>query len=82
MAGRKHEPAGAGEAWAAAWLDGVASGASTMSQRRLSSIEARGGGLAAVRRLAQARGVHLLRLTDDRGDELVAASRHPFGVIC
>ena len=68
--------------WATAWLDAVASGQATMSQRKLTSIEQRGGGLAAVAALARQRGVHLLRLTDDKGDVLVAASLHPFEVVC
>ena len=70
------------EGWATRWLDGVASGAGTMSQRQVASIESRGGGLLAVRKLAKKRGIHLIRLTDDKGNELVAASKHPFKVIC
>ncbi len=53
-----------------------------MSQRKLSSIEKRGGGLEAVKALAEQRGVHLLLLEDDKGDELVAASTKPFAVVC
>jgi hypothetical protein len=53
-----------------------------MSQRKLSSVETRGGGLEAVTALARERGVHLLLLGDDKGDELVAASTKPFEVIC
>ena len=68
--------------WAAAWLDAVAAGTATMSQRKLSAVEKRGGGLSAVGALARERGVHLLVLTDDTGDEIVAASRHPFKVVC
>ncbi len=68
--------------WAKDWLDAVADGASTMSQRTLSSIEKRGGGLAAVRALAEQRGVHLLRLEDDKGSALIAASTKPFEVVC
>ena len=71
-----------GEAWAAAWLDGVASGAKTMSQRKLSSIDARSGGIERVARMARERGVHLIVLTDDQGERLVAASAHPFQVVC
>lgn len=72
----------AGTGWAQRWIAGVADGTFTMSQRKRSAVEARGGGLTAVRRLAEANGVHLLLLTDDRGAELVAASRSPFQVIC
>lgn len=68
--------------WAMDWLEGVANGANTMSQRKLTSIEARGGGLEAVRAIAEEKGVHLLLLKDDQGNELVAASTKPFTVIC
>ena len=54
--------------WAAAWLDGI-TGAS-MSQRRLSSVKRLGGGLDAVRKRAEARGVHLLLLEDDERNSL------------
>lgn len=60
--------------WAAEWLDGVADGVSTMSQRKLSSVETRGGGLEAVKALARLRGVHLLLLEDDGGSELAVFS--------
>lgn len=70
------------EQWAADWLASVADGSNTMSQRKLTSIEKRGGGLDAVRAVAAAKGVHLVLLTDDQGTELVAASTHPFKVIC
>ena len=69
-------------AWGDEWLDGVARGSATMSQRKLTTIERRGGGLAAMRTAAKKRGVHLLLLRDDHGDELVAASKHPFKVVC
>lgn len=68
--------------WAATWLDAVANGANTMSQRKLTSIEARGGGLEAVKTIAEQKGVHLLLLEDDQGNELVAASAKPFTVVC
>ena len=68
--------------WAAEWLDAVADGSNTMSQRKLSSVEKRGGGLEAVKALARERGVHLLLLEDDKGNELVAASVKPFKVVC
>ena len=70
------------DSWAADWLDGVADGSKTMSQRKLSLVEAKDGGLAKLRREARSRGVHLLVLTDDKGNELVAASIHPFKVLC
>ena len=68
--------------WTEEWLASVADGSNTMSQRKLSSVEARGGGLDAVKRTAQEKGVHLLLLEDDKGDELIAASAKPFKVIC
>ena len=70
------------EQWAADWLSTVADGSNTMSQRKLTSIEQHGGGLDVVRAVAKAKGVHLVLLTDDKGNELVAASTHPFKVIC
>ena len=68
--------------WATEWLDAVASGASTMSQRKLSSVIKRGGGIEAVKAVAREKGVHLLLLEDDKGNELVAASAKPFKTIC
>ncbi len=68
--------------WASEWLDAVADGSNTMSQRKLTSIERRGGGLEAVKALAQQKGVHLLLIEDDKGNELVAASVKPFTVVC
>lgn len=68
--------------WATEWLADVADGSATMSQRRLSSIERLGGGIEAVREIAEQRGVHLLLLEDDKGNELVAASTKPFKVVC
>ena len=68
--------------WGSDWLDKVADGSTAMSQRKLSSIETRGGGLEAVKTLAEQRGVHLLRLEDDKGNEVIAASLKPFDVVC
>ncbi len=68
--------------WVTDWLDAVANGASTMSQRKLTSIQVRGGGLETVKAIAEEKGVHLLLLEDDEGNELVAASTKPFTVIC
>jgi hypothetical protein len=67
--------------WRAKWLDAAADG-SSMTQRLLRSIEERGGGLAALKKEAKARGIHLALITDDRGEEIVAASSHPFRVLC
>lgn len=68
--------------WTEEWLEAVANGSLTMSQRKLSSMEARGGGLDAVKTAAQQKGVHLLLIEDDKGDELVVASVKPFQVVC
>lgn len=67
--------------WTEAWLDGVVSGASTMSQRKVTSIEKFGGGLAVARDTAKRKGIHLVQLEDDKGNALVAASKHPFKVL-
>ncbi len=69
-------------AWANGWLDSVASGVNTMSQRRLSVIEKHEGGLEAVKAVAMKKGVHLLLVEDDEGNLVVAASKKPFQVIC
>jgi len=68
--------------WTTDWLDSVANGSNRMSQRKLSSIDKRGGGIAAVKTAAAQKGLHLLLLEDDKGDQLVAASTKPFQVIC
>lgn len=68
--------------WATDWLDAVADGANTMSQRKLTSVETRGGGLDAIKAIAEQKGVHLLLLEDDKGNALIAASMKPFKVIC
>ena len=67
--------------WIGKWIDAVADGSATMSQRRLSSVE-RNGGTAAAIAAAKERGVHLAKLTDDKGNILVAASLHPFEPLC
>ena len=68
--------------WANDWLDAVADGSLTMSQRKLSTVVEKGGGLEAVKAVDEEKGVHLLLLEDDKGDELVAASKKPFQVVC
>lgn len=62
-----------------AWLDAVADGSATMSWRQVAWAE-RNGGLSAL--VEQAQGVHIVRLTDDQGTEVLAASRHPFTSLC
>ncbi|MDF5707191.1 MAG: hypothetical protein PUP90_05785 [Nostoc sp. S4] len=68
--------------WADEWLDSVVNGSNTMSQRKLSSVELRGGGIEFVKKIAERKGVHLLIIEDDKGNELVAASAKPFRVVC
>ena len=63
-----------------AWLDDVATGKLTMSQRKVSTVETHCG-IEELTRQAKSKGVHLLRLTDDKGSALIAASRHPFTVL-
>lgn len=77
---RQHDAKDA-DVWADEWLGAVADGTLTMSQRKLTTVEARGG-LDAMATVARRHGVHLAVLVDDHGDELVAASRHPIRVIC
>lgn len=67
--------------WADAWLDSVAAGELTMSQRAMTTVAAKGG-IEPVIAAASARGVHLCLLTDDSGKVLIAASRHPFVALC
>ena len=70
------------DAWTNAWLAPVADGKATMSQRTLTRVAARPGGVDAVCAAARMLGVHLAVIVDDRGVELVAASRHPIRVLC
>ena len=70
-----------GSEWTEQWLSAVAEGRSTMSQRKLASIETRGGGIKLVKAIANELHVHLVQLTDDKGNVLVAASKHRFKVI-
>lgn len=68
--------------WADPWLDSVATRRSSMTQRSVTRIEKREGGLRELGRRARQRGVHLLLLEDDQGRKIVAASTKPFRVIC
>ncbi|TPW30458.1 DUF5996 family protein [Pararhizobium mangrovi] len=67
--------------WLEKWLDAVRDGDATMSQRARSAIE-RHGGLECATAAARCRGLHLVELTDDKGNVLVAASRHAFRSLC
>lgn len=63
------------------WIKSVATGASTMSQRNLKWVEANGG-IDKLVDAAKQRGVHLVQLTDDKGNDLLAASPKPFKTLC
>ena len=67
--------------WCAKWMSDVCGRPASMTQRKLSSIESKGGGLRTLKKHAKANGVHLLQLTDDKGDVLVAASTKAFHVL-
>ena len=69
------------EKWTADWIRSVANGSNTMSARKLTSIEKRGGGLKAAASEARKQKVHLVLLEDDKGCEVVAASNKPFKVV-
>lgn len=69
------------EKWVADWMTSVADGSNTMSSRKLTSIEKRGGSLKNVAAAAKKRKVHLVLLEDDEGNQRVAASKKPFRVI-
>ena len=69
------------EKWTAEWISSVADGSNTMSARKLTSIEKRGGGLKAVASAARKQKVHLVLFEDDQGSEVVAASTKRFKVI-
>jgi len=53
------------EAWAVRWQSSVTD--TSMTQRKLSVIE-RHGGIEEVTRIATKLGIHLVQLTDDKGD--------------
>ena len=76
--GEDHDRELATNHWGMRWVDSIALGANTMSQRKLGSIESRGGRLRSVRKLAKGRVVHLVRFSDEHGNDLIAASNHPF----
>jgi hypothetical protein len=82
MTKRKPVTGPAAETWATRWLDSVAIGSRVMSRRLVKSVDARGGGLILVRRLARQRGLHLLLLVDAQGNQLVAASKSRFRIVC
>ena len=63
------------------WIEEVASGGATMSQRNLKWVEANGGQQKLVE-TAKRKGVHLVQFTDDKGNQLLATSTEPFTTLC
>lgn len=63
------------------WVGAVATGSATMSQRNLRWVDSNGG-VDKLVEIARKRGIHLVRLTDDKGNELFAASQEPFETLC
>lgn len=64
------------------WLQSVADGTYTMSQRKLSSLKKKGVDVNDLIKKAKACKLHLLSLKDDTGEELIAASKDEFIVLC
>lgn len=52
-----------------------------MTQRKESVVESWPGGLPELVREAKSQNVHLVRVTDDQGVKLIAASIYPFDVL-
>lgn len=65
----------------AQWIDEVRTRPGSMSQRKESVVSTWPGGVAALVKEARSKNVHLVRLTDDQGMALIAASVHPFEVL-
>ena len=63
------------------WIESVRTRMHSMSQRKLTVVESWPGGVDVLVDEAKAHGVHLLQLTDDRGEVLIAASSAPFKVL-
>ena len=57
------------------WVSAIATGAATMSQRNFKWVEANGGTDQLVA-IATLQGVHLVKLTEDKGNDLLAASQN------
>lgn len=65
----------------AEWIAEVRSRPGSMTQRKEAVVASWPGGLDELVRVARSQDVHLLRIIDDRGTPLVAASIHPFDVL-
>ena len=57
------------------WVSAIATGAATMSQRNFKWVEANGG-IDQLVAIATLQGVHLVKLTEDKGNDLLAASQN------
>lgn len=78
----KMETKTSSEEWMQRWIQSVVSGESTMSQRKMSSIAKRDINIKILIAEAKKQHVHLLLLKDDKGEELIAASKDEFTVLC
>ena len=65
----------------AQWVAEVKGRPGSMTQRKESVVVSWPGGVAELVREAQSQNVHLVRVTDDHGVQLIAASIHPFDVL-
>ena len=65
----------------AGWVAEVRSRPGSMTQRKESVVDSWPGGLPELVREAKSQNVHLVRVTDDQGVKIVAASIHPFDVL-
>ena len=66
------------QTWIDKWIDAVADGLATMSQRRLSPAERNSSG----NRSCAGAWRSFAKPTDDQGVILVTASLHPFAPLC
>lgn len=65
----------------AQWVEEVKSRPGSMTQRKESVVDSWPGGIAELVREAKLQNVHLVRVTDDQGVNLIAASIHRFDVL-
>lgn len=70
------------ESYIEQWLQSIADNTYTMSQRKLSSLKKKGIDMDDLVQKAKACKLHLLLLKDDTGEDLVAASKDEFIVLC
>ena len=63
------------------WIQEVKGRPGSMTQRKESVVDSWPGGMAELIREAKSQHVHLVRVTDDQGVKLIAASVHRFDVL-